>query len=324
MRADIGWTEAHVRTTRDLTPSVRLIEFVPETGGAAWSPGGHLDVGVVVDGRADVRSYSLVGEPDSGCFRIAVQREDGGRGGSRYMWSLTPGSRLTVSAPRNLFELELGRPEYLLVAGGIGITPMVGMAHALERRGARFRLAYAGRSRRHMPLIAELARRLGERLSVHASDEGSRLDLAGAIARLHPDAQLYVCGPMRLLDAGRKAWAEAGRPPTALRYETFANSGRHAIEPFFVRIPNENIEIMVPENKTMLDALVEAGVDVMWDCRRGECGICAIDVIEVVGGIDHRDVFLSDGQKRRNGKICTCVSRGFGGGVVIDAGYRPD
>ena len=81
---------------------------------------------------------------------------------------------------------------------------------------------------------------------------------------------------------------------------------------------------MVPENKTMLDALNEAGVEVMWDCLRGECGLCAVDMVEVDGGIDHRDVFLSDHQKQENTKLCTCVSRAFGGGVVIDTGYRPD
>ena len=143
-------------------------------------------------------------------------------------------------------------------------------------------------------------------------------------AELSGVTELYLCGPMQLLDAARQAGAGAGRPATSLRYETFANSGRHAPERFWVRVPSHGVEIVVPENKTMLDALNEAGVEVMWDCLRGECGLCAVDIVEVDGGIDHRDVFLSDHQKQENAKLCTCVSRAFGGGVVIYTGYRPD
>lgn len=324
MRAESTWTDAVVRATRDVTPTIRQIEFAPERGQVGWTAGSHIDIGVMVDGRADTRSYSLVGEPDEGYYRVAVKREEQSRGGSRFMWSLKPGSRLSVSAPKNLFELQVGRPEYLLVAGGIGITPIVGMAQVLARRGEKFRLYYCGRSRREMAFLLELFERLGDRLEIFAADEGHRLNIAEAIAGLARDTELYLCGPMRLLDAARQAWAGAGRPATSLRYETFANSGRHAPERFWVRVLSHGVEIVVPENKTMLDALKEAGVEVMWDCLRGECGLCAVDIVEVDGGIDHRDVFLSDHQKQENTKLCTCVSRAFGGGVVIYTGYRPD
>ena len=148
MRAESTWTDAVVRATRDVAPNIRQIEFAPERGQVVWTAGSHIDIGVMVDGRADTRSYSLVGEPDAGCYRVAVKREEQSRGGSRFMWSLKPGSRLSVSAPKNLFELQVGRPEYLLVAGGIGITPIVCMAQVLARRGEKFRLYYCGRSRR--------------------------------------------------------------------------------------------------------------------------------------------------------------------------------
>ena len=324
MRADTAWSQATIRATSDLTPGIRLIEIVPEGGAVRWSPGSHIDVGIVVDGRAATRSYSLIGEPDPSCYRIAVRREDNGRGGSRAMWTLTQGARLTVSTPNNLFELELDRPEYLLVAGGIGITPILGMAIALDRRGANVRLAYAGRSRGEMPFLSALAERLGDRLAVHAADEGRRLDLAATFAALGPGAEAYVCGPMRLLDAARRAWAVSGRPATALRYETFGSSGRHAPEPFRVRVPRHGVDLVVPETRTLLEALSEAGVDVMWDCRRGECGLCALDVLEVAGEIDHRDVFFSEHEKRENHKICACVSRAVGGELVLDTAYRGD
>ena len=241
MRAESTWTDAVVRATRDVTPTIRQIEFAPERGQVGWTAGSHIDIGVMVEGRADTRSYSLVGEPDEGYYRVAVKREEQSRGGSRFMWSLKPGSRLSVSAPKNLFELQVGRPEYLLVAGGIGITPIVGMAQVLARRGEKFRLYYCGRSRREMAFLLELFERLGDRLEIFAADEGHRLNIAEAIAGLARDTELYLCGPMRLLDAARQAWAGAGRPATSLRYETFANSGRHAPERFWVRVLSHGV-----------------------------------------------------------------------------------
>ena len=225
--------------------------------------------------------------------------------------------------PKNLFELQVGRPEYLLVAGGIGITPIVGMAQVLARRGEKFRLYYCGRSRREMAFLLELFERLGDRLEIFAADEGHRLNIAEAIAGLARDTELYLCGPMRLLDAARQAWAGAGRPATSLRYETFANSGRHAPERFWVRVPATKSKSWCPRTRPCSMRSTRPALR-MWDCLRGECGLCAVDIVEVDGGIDHRDVFLSDHQKQENAKLCTCVSRAFGGGVVIYTGYRPD
>ncbi len=122
----------------------------------------------------------------------------------------------------------------------------------------------------------------------------------------------------------RRAWANAGRDPTRLRYETFANTGRHAPEPFWVRLPGEGITLDVPADATLLDAMLGAGVDVLYDCRRGECGLCALDVLDVEGEIDHRDVFLSEHEKRDSKRICACVSRVVRGGVVLDSSYRRD
>jgi ferredoxin-NADP reductase len=325
MRADMTWVDATVRRIRDVTPGIRQIEIVPEGNAVRqWTPGSHIEVGVVIDGRADTRFYSLVGDADPACYRIAVKREDPSRGGSRYMWSLAPGARIKASAPRNLFELELGRPEYLLIAGGIGITPVYGMALGLARQNASFRLLYACRSRQDAAFLPELAEALENRLVFFAEDEGQRIDLAAEVGRLHAGAQLYVCGPMGLLDALRHVWAQAGRRPSELRYESFANSGHHAPEPFWLRVPSRGIEITVRANQTILDALNEAGAEVMFDCRRGECGLCVVDVIALIGAIDHRDVFFSDHQRKANTQLCACVSRVVGGGAVLDIGYRED
>ncbi len=322
MRADTQWQQAVVRGMRDLTPDIRELTLEPAGGAGPYPTGAHLMVRVLIGSKQDVRHYSLVGEtPVDGAWRIAVKREAPGRGGSAYMWSLPQGARLDVSAPGSHFELSRAAPEYLLIAGGIGITPMRGMAQALLRRGAAFSLLYGGRSRAEMAYVAALEAELGDRLLVFA---GTRMDLATAMAALPPDGEAYVCGPLGLLDAAKRAWAESGRPRDRLVFETFGSSGAFAAAPFVVQVPRLGLEVPVPVGTTMLDALEAAGVGVLWDCRRGECGLCAMDVLGVDGVIDHRDVFLSEHQRASGGKICACVSRMASGTIVVDPAVRGD
>lgn len=324
MRARGDVVEAIVRGVGEATPTVHELLLAPAGGAAAWSPGSHLDVVVQADGRTATRSYSLVGTPDRETYRIAVKLAPEGRGGSRYMWSLVPGSRITVSAPKNLFELSYGAPGYLLVAGGIGITPIVSMALALSRRDVPVRLLYAAREEAELAFRAELLKALGERLATCIDARGQRIDAAAEIGALPPGGEAYVCGPIGLLDAVRAAWSASGRAPTALRYETFGNTGHFAPEPFWVKLPRHGVELTVPAEATLLDTLHAAGVDVLHDCRRGECGLCALDVLEVEGAIDHRDVFLSERERADSQRILSCVSRVVRGGLVLDSAFRDD
>jgi vanillate O-demethylase ferredoxin subunit len=163
---------------------------------------------------------------------------------------------------------------------------------------------------------------LGDRLIVHASNEGARIDLDATFRALPSDAIAIMCGPMRMLEAARRAWNDAGRAPADLRYETFGSSGLLPTAEFRVRLKDGG-EIVVPQNRSMLAALNDAGHEVMSDCQRGECGVCAIDVLAVDGAIDHRDVFFSAHQKSGNTKICPCVSRVVGT-VTVDTLYQPD
>jgi ferredoxin-NADP reductase len=138
---------AHVRSVTDVASDVRLIEFVPLAGIEHYPTGSHIDVAVTIGGLPDTRSYSLVGQADRDAYRIAVKDVLDSRGGSRFMRSLQPSAEIAVSAPKSHFELGYGRPEYLLIAGGIGITPIIGMAQALQRYGRPFRLLYSVRTR---------------------------------------------------------------------------------------------------------------------------------------------------------------------------------
>ena len=126
-----------------------------------------------------------------------------------------PARAVAVSEPKSNFELQYGRSEYLLVAGGIGITPILGMAHALERHGRPFRLLYAAHTREQMPFVDELSDLLGDRLELFVSADGNRLDVGSEIERLHPDGELYLCGPLRLRDDARREWSRRSDGRTA-------------------------------------------------------------------------------------------------------------
>jgi vanillate O-demethylase ferredoxin subunit len=165
-----------------------------------------------------------------------------------------------------------------------------------------------------LPYLDELAAEHGDHLELHVDDEGSGLDvgaLVDEVSRLErcTDTEVYVCGPIRLMDALRRAWAEQALPGPNLRFETFGNSGAWAPEPFRVAIPALDREVVVGEDVSLLDALEDAGVEVMWDCRKGECGLCTLRVLGCDGRIDHRDVFLGDEQKEQATTLCACVSR---------------
>ena len=322
MGEQIDWRSARLRSTRDLTPDIRLFEIEPSGEFVIPTPGSHINIVVQIKGRPDVRCYSAVGPCTDGVYRIAVKLLGDTRGGSAYMWSLAPGAQLTISTPGNHFELSRGRPEYLLLAGGIGITPIFTMTLALAAAEANFRLLYACRRRHDLAFADELQDRIGHRLQIFIDEEGARIDLDAEIARLCPGGELYVCGPIGMLEAAKRHWQRSGRPVDQMRFETFGNSGRFASEPFKVKIPRLGVEVDVPLNQTMLEALEAAGIEMIFDCRRGECGLCALTIIETDGIVDHRDVFFSDDEKAANCKLCTCVSRVIGGSITVDTADR--
>ena len=324
---------------RDLSPTVRQFDISPLSGDAlTYPPGAHLQVQVTADrqgggNRLQTRSYSLIGAPNPKAWRIAVKRMDEGRGGSLAMWRLAVGDRLMTSEPQNLFALDLTAPGYLVVAGGIGITPLVGMVQRLAGRasatGVPLRVLYGARTEQELVFAAELQQALaglptsslGESLQLHSGS--AVIDFAREIAALPVGAQLYTCGPVPMLEALKVAWQAAGRPQSDLRFETFGSSGRLPTQAFRLAVPRHGIDIVVPPGTTLLEALEAAGVPTISDCRRGECGLCAMDVISVHGEIDHRDVFLSAHEKAECKHLCVCVSRAVGT-ITLDSAWRPD
>ena len=318
-----NWTEAVIQSLQDITPTVREFTLLPSQGAIDFGPGSHLQVQVLVNGKPQTRSYSLVGQPDGSTYRIAVKCLPEGRGGSLAMWCLGGGDRLRISPPHNHFSLYLNAPAYLLVAGGIGITPLVLMAQTLAHRGADVQLHHGARTLEELAFAPLLKALLGDRFKTYSGTQGESMNFDTAIAALPAGGQLYFCGPAPMLDAARRAWAAAGRPAVDLRFETFGSSGRFAPEAFRALVPRQHVDVTVAEDESLLDALENAGVQSLSHCRRGECGLCAMTVLALDGDIDHRDVFLSDAEKQENKRLCICVSR-VRGTVTLDSAYRPD
>lgn len=319
------WQTATLRRSTPLSPSVRELELQPEPGCTRPAPGSHLPLRLqAADGRWLERRYSLLGRSDDGlAWRIAVKRCAPSRGGSAALHALAVGAQVQVQPPQNLFAPGLRAPQHLLLAGGIGITPLIGIAQALVARGADCRLLWAVRAPADLVYLDTLHALLGERLQTFVGSQGQRLDLAGALAGLHADAQLLLCGPARMTREVQAAWQAAGRPAHRLRFETFGAVATDA-EPFWVRLPRHGLAFTVPAEQTLLQALDARGVAVLRDCQRGECGLCALDVLELHGRIDHHDVVLGSDERAADRRLCACVSRVRGGGVVLDTAFRPD
>lgn len=321
MRNRVDWRDAEVVETELIAEDVRRIAFAVAGTLPRFDPGSHTNIRVEIGGEPAIRTYTVL-PAAPGQLAVGVKLHPQSRGGSRFMWALEAGRPLRLTVPENRFELSWRAGHYLLLAGGIGITPIYGMARALAARGASLRLVYGARSRGLMAFADELRELLGERLVLRDGSRGEFIDFAAEFAALPANAETYVCGPIGMLDAVKSAWAASGRPVSRLRYEVFGDSGLHVEKPFAVEIANRDLAVPVRSDQTLLDALLGAGVEMIYDCKRGECGLCAVRVLEREGEIDHRDVFLSPEEKAENHRMCACVSRLTHGRAVIDIGYR--
>jgi vanillate O-demethylase ferredoxin subunit len=303
------WQRATVMDRRHLTPRIMRIVVRPQQPVSA-PPGSHVDVRLQIDGETVTRSYSIAeSEAGGAMLAISVFESEVSRGGAKVMHALTSGDVIEMTQPLQDFPLRMGASSYTLLAGGVGVTAILGMAAALAASGDEYRVVYCGRARTHMAYLDELIQAHGERVQMHVREEDTSLDVEALIGGLPEDGELYMCGPIRLMDAVRRAWVARGLPPSRLRFETFGNSGWFAPEDFTVRVPALGLEVAVPPSSTLLEALEAAGADALFDCRKGECGLCEARVIGLDGVIDHRDVFYSERQRDTSSRICVCVSR---------------
>jgi tetrachlorobenzoquinone reductase len=307
-----------VEGTRRTAAGITSYELVPVGGGTlpAWSVGSHLDVHLH---SGVVRQYSLCSDPsDLSHYRIGVLEVVDGRGGSREVHrELRAGVELTVSAPRNNFELE-DAEKYVFVAGGIGITPMLAMAREVQRAGKPWRLVYAARSNDHFAFLAELLEFGGENVVLVPQDVAGHPDLAAVVAG-STGAQVYCCGPGGLMNALTGLMEDAGRADD-LHLELFAPApvavATDGSGGFTLALTASGLEVEVGAEETALEAIRRAGVDHPSSCEMGFCGTCEVRVVD--GEVDHRDDLYTEAERATGGCMLVCVSRALSAKLAID------
>ena len=272
-----------------------------------WAAGAHLDVVVAPE---YLRQYSMCGDPaDRETYQIGVLREDEGRGGSKLLHRIfSQGRRIFVSRPINHFPLVDDATHSILMGGGIGITPMIAMAHELHAKGKSFTLHYSGRSRDTMGFLDDMAAfPWADRVKLHISSEGTRVDLANVMAGYQPGWHVYTCGAERYMSSVMDAATEAGFPEEARHLEYFSvpEQPDYVNEPFKVKLMKSGKEFTIPADKSAADVLLENGVHVDLKCSDGICGVCKCGLVS--GDVEHRDFVLS--KRQREDAIILCQSR---------------
>ena len=318
----MGELSVRVEAVRDEALDVRSFALVPADARPlpAFSAGSHIDVHVA---PGLVRQYSLCNDPaDTGRYQIAVKREPASRGGSQAMHErVREGDLLTISAPRNNFALVPAAKHHLLIAGGIGITPLLGMARHLARAGAAFALVYFSRSIAHTAFHELLsAPEYRGRVAFHYAlePEQVRAYLRKLLWTRPPDGHLTSAGRARSWTWSRRPPRRRGRrmPCTSSTSRRIRRRSRGRRSSFVVKLARHGGEFEIAEGRTIIEVLAEHGVMVDTSCEQGVCGTCLTGVLE--GEPDHRDVFLTDAEKRANDRMTVCVSRAKSARLVLD------
>jgi ferredoxin-NADP reductase len=280
-----------------------------------WSPGAHIDLHLA---QGLVRQYSLCGPlEDSTTWRIAVLLEPSSRGGSRWLHEeLMAGDKIQVVGPRNHFMLGPAE-EYLFIAGGIGITPILPMLEAVTAQGTPWRLLYGGRHRASMAFLEELEK-YGDRVTIAPRDEVGDLAIAAEVEQCGPGVAVYCCGPAPLLSAVEEACSALPRGTT--HFERFtakdvSDTGA-GDEAFEVVLDRSGISVHVAADESIVDAVGRAGVAVDTSCREGICGSCETRVI--AGSPIHRDSILSEEEQQADDVMMICVGRASSERLILD------
>ncbi len=307
-----------VASSEAVAEGIRAFELVLEDGDRLppFTAGAHIDVELPDLSR---RQYSLYNaQTDDRCYRIAVLRDPKSRGGSRFMHDhVQPGDWLRISPPRNHFGLVAGQSRARLIAGGIGITPILSMAQALHAQKTPFVLTYAARDRQRMAFADFLHDApFAQNCRLHLDDEiGRPLDLVSLLSQPALGEHLYVCGPAGLIKTCLYVAKRLGWPDTACHREHFSNTLTPSIDrPFRITLKRSGRTILVPAGKSALKALIEAGVDVPSSCEEGTCGTCVTRVL--AGDAEHRDVYLTDAERKTH--FTPCCSRARSDELVVD------
>jgi vanillate O-demethylase ferredoxin subunit len=298
---------------------IRSIELVGADGRPlhAFEAGAHIDV----HAGELIRQYSLINTAATdGSYRIAVKLEPNSRGGSQFMHALAEGGTLKIGLPRNNFALHADASHSVLLAGGIGITPLLGMAYQLLARGNSFSFDYFARSNDPVAFAEEIRRTaLAPRTTFHLglSGEAVRQALATLLDPVPSNAHVYTCGPSPFMQAVREA--VAARPDLVLHLEYFTADPLAldaATDSFRVKLAKSGTTVEVNANQTIIEALRAAGIDIETSCEQGVCGTCLTTVL--AGRPDHRDLMLTEEEQKAGDRMLLCVSRSLDTELVLD------
>lgn len=300
------------------TPTIKSFYLTKPDGTPIghYSPGAHIDV---VGPTALIRQYSLCGRPDGDdAFFFAVKREEGGRGGSEALHDLKVGDELKISAPRNLMEIAEDAEHHVLVAGGIGITPMLSLARYMDVRDISFELHYYARSVEEAAFLPLLTEKISDKLHAHLGvDRATQHENLRKMVEATPEhTHLYVCGPAPFMDNVREI-AAVKLPEDAIHFENFKptdpDEGMENTE-FDVELDGETYQI--PADRSIVDVLNEAGCGIDTSCEEGICGTCIMEVLE--GTPEHRDSVLTKSEREAGESMAVCVSRTKDPKLVLD------
>lgn len=306
------------RSVRQEADGVRSFRFERPCGSPLdpWSPGAHLEFTLP---SGVVRHYSLCGDPeDRSGYVVAVLEQSDGRGGSlEFHEHVTPGAVLSVRGPRNHFPL-VEADSYLFIAGGIGITPILPMVRAVAKAGKEFRVLYGGRALTSMAFCDEV-RGYGAAAALVPEDTAGRIDIAGELAQCPVGTQVYCCGPEPLLRAVEAACSGDSRLG-GLHFERFGSAAPTPVVPrgrsFEVELARTGVTIVVDEQSSILDRVLDVAPDQPWACREGYCGTCETKVIS--GEPEHGDDILSADERASNTVMMICVGRSRTPRLVLD------
>lgn len=304
-----------LRAMRWEADGVLSLELTASDGGSLppFEPGSHVDLHLP---SGTMRQYSLCSNPaDSSHYRIAIRAVSGGQSSQFVHRKLRPGELLAVSPPRNNFSL-VEAENYIFVAGGIGITPLMPMMRRASARKKSWTLFYCNRSDAAAPFLSEI-KALGGEISLHSSASGTRLDVVRQLGAVRENTAVYCCGPERLMLAVEEA--TAGWPEGTVHFEWFAPRSRPSDEAsggFEVVCQASGVTLTVPPDRSLLSVLNEAGISIPSSCEQGICGTCEVRVL--AGEVDHRDSILSQAERATNQTMLTCVSRAISPRLVLD------
>jgi len=302
-----------------LTPRIYRYQLRAASGAELplITAGSHIAIPLTLkNGKQDFHHYSICSNPNQREFyEIAVLLEEDGGGGSQFIVdNFAVATVLECDMPGNNFQLHADASPAILIAGGIGIAPIISIAHTLALRGRRFQLHYAGRNKNDMAFVDELQKVFTRNLHIYATDENQRLDIMNVLADAPSNTLFYACGPQKMLADIETCARMLGIDKDRIQIEHFATEKSANDKAVVLELAHSNKLIKTTADQSLLTALRGAGVNVNFDCCVGDCGTCAVKIIE--GEAEHRDHVLSDAQKTQ-GFICVCVSRAKGDKLVL-------